>query len=362
MEKNNERLLREYNELRKQYFYNILISKDLSKYNSGIQAQTQLLSIIKFAYLKWEKNPSEVTKNNYPELAYVLNDIISIPSIISKKEINYLSEKNKKLENKILQKQRDFIDLFTNNFFYTTYKYFPVIFVTGGFIRAIIYSYMLNINISMLYKIEDYWNLGVSAFADIVPLILIMSLLILLTKAIWKSVSVNHDETKYKPFKIRYAEALSVALLTANFIYFMLFQTSINIISITLITMIIATSYWIIPSILIKSFKIFIPLLFFTFILLTTFFQIDYTLKNKSDCGNYFFESQNEVPESYEYVVSTSSYHIFKNGKSTILLPTEDVKKIEFIKVNKTQISLFHSFMKKIEQKINNIRLDLSSQ
>ena len=344
---NNSRI-KKFKYLRKDIFYNSLTLGNLNRFYDGYLSHEQLVIEIDSLYEEWNSSPNDFVYLKHPELLKDLKDFGEIPSEITNQEIWKIKDYNKNLKKEILKPDIDFYNSFNKRFINTTYKVLPLLFVIGGFIRAVIFSNILKINIPLLFRLEDYWNLGVSSFAEMIPILLLMLIFSLLHILLWKPRRINFEKREYKPYPRRFSDGLSTGLMLAISTYTTFTnQQAWNKTIFILLFLSICLVLWVLSDSVINFTHLIIPIVFLISIPISAYYQINYVVENRIESEHYYFQSDYEIPETYGYVFSTSDYHIFKNRNSTVLIPTSDVKQIEIINKNE-EVSLSELFLKKI--------------
>lgn len=357
-----EELIEKYNTLRKKIFYNTFIVKEIERYYSGLEDRNCLLLEIGNFYDNWDKSPDTYSNNKYFELLSELRDVSSIPKIIKNDELNLLQKRNRQLENEINQKVKKEIISDEKSFVRKTLKILPFVFIFGGFIRASLYSQMLSISPSILFGLEDYWALGVSAFAAVFPLSIMLIVFVPLGILISsKTSNVSHEIQEFKNdvYKPKDKILLGIALVflfsfPLVIVYLIREDLSWNETILSLIFIYTLLAYRLLPHHLVENFHLMIPIVFIVYVSLGTYFEINYALKNRIDSGHYQFQGNTEVPQQYDYVLSTSNYHVFNDGESSILLPVLDVSMIKVIDKNQTQNPSESILLEGIEKKFIN--------
>lgn len=334
-------------------FYNNVITKHMDEF-VDLGKKEGLLTQIEKDYQKffdiYQKNPlDEINK-------LLTSNGVNLPSEYHKnyksKLLNTIITTNKKLRKIILSESKEaifhpWLMVFRDSII-EFLKWIPTTILIIGFIKALILSQSLKINLSILFSLQDYWDYGISQTTGFVGVFLSLAF----SFALQFYFSEYSDYRYIKKAAERYDSdgAVGTESWTKKFIintcliiitiscfilpYFFpdYIMQILNVLFLTTLIFSNRINRWIslyTNSILIK---ISILLVFVTSIL--NLWTIPISVNPKFDFQRSSIEIVHtiDLPSDVFYLDSSSRYHIFISANETYLIPNSNIQLIKKIK------------------------------
>jgi hypothetical protein len=323
------------------YFFNIAISGNTDRYKELISREKFLIQIDN----EYTEFLEQYKLDPINELCNLFSlDINTIPDEYEKKNTSKLAHRllviNKGFKKKILNLSNDtFTSSWMEELKETTLnflKWISTTIIVVGFIKAFLYSQILDIPLSLLFSIQDYLDYGVSS--SLFPFFFIIIMIFLLAEYIFLGEYSNFNYTKRIEDKYDFGDAketkpihlficifgIILCFISRNFVpdYYIFFESILFII-------LLFFAIFIFGFLSGKTDNMFLvfSIICIIFSLIYNLWMIPKSLNPKYAQSNFThkLEESVDLPPDAFFVDTTSKYYIFSSADSIFLVPIDKI-------------------------------------